>query len=334
MLPCRCRQRSTSRASFAACSRPIPTRSVRRPIPRARSCRPIRRRPLCCATPMNALIGRNVDALVPDAHPPAPRVVPRMPTANTRRRGRWAAQIELVARRARWHRGDGRDRAQPAAGPGPALDRRGDSRRRCLPAGSADDATRPLQPVRRRSSAALAVDARDPQVLFERLPSAVRPKRLHVDVARFFLLEPNRLEFRVAAGIRRSRARRWARASPNRADTIPGFVVATGPTGDRRGLPQRAALRGAAGLPRTRADQRAGGAAVGPRAHRSATLSVRSRQPRRFGVDEHAVPRIAGQPAGREPAAGAVGGGRSTMRSGWRASASSPAASRTTSTTC
>jgi len=72
-----------------------------------------------------------------------------------------------------------------------------------------------------------AVDARDPQVLFERLPGLCA-EALHADVVRVFVLEPDRLEFRVAAGVGGVPGEPVGARVANRADTPPGYVVQQG----------------------------------------------------------------------------------------------------------
>ena len=70
----------------------------------------------------------------------------------------------------------------------------------------------------------LAVDARDPQELLEQVP-VIAAEALQVEVCRVFLLEPNRLEFRVAAGVGAIAGEAAGERLPNRPDTPPGFVL-------------------------------------------------------------------------------------------------------------
>ena len=72
-----------------------------------------------------------------------------------------------------------------------------------------------------------AVDARDPQVLFERLPGLCA-EALHADVVRVFVLEPNGLEFRIAAGVGGVPGEAVGARVPNREDTTPGYAVHLG----------------------------------------------------------------------------------------------------------
>ncbi|MES2091894.1 MAG: ATP-binding protein, partial [Pseudomonadota bacterium] len=73
----------------------------------------------------------------------------------------------------------------------------------------------------------VAVDARDPQTLLEQLP-AMAAQALEVEVARVFLLEPNRLEFRIAGGIGWLDGEAVDTHVTNQVDTLPGFVLEQG----------------------------------------------------------------------------------------------------------
>ncbi len=75
----------------------------------------------------------------------------------------------------------------------------------------------------------LAVDARDPQVLLQQVP-ALAAEALQVEAALVFLLEPNRLEFRVAGGVGLLDGEAVGARVPNRPDTPPGAVLAHGQT--------------------------------------------------------------------------------------------------------
>jgi PAS domain S-box-containing protein len=70
----------------------------------------------------------------------------------------------------------------------------------------------------------LAVDARDPQVLLQQVP-AMAAEALQVEVALVYLLEPNRLEFRVAGGVGLLEGEAVGARVPNRPDTPPGAVL-------------------------------------------------------------------------------------------------------------
>lgn len=130
----------------------------------------------------------------------------------------------------------------------------------------------------------IAVDARDPQVLLEQVP-AIAAQALQVEVAMVFLLESNRLEFRVASGVGVVAEERVGAHLPNRPDTPPGFVVAQGrpvvvddyATETRFRVPPSYVAAGlVSGMAVPLSDR---GRTVG-------TLTVRSRSAQRFGDDE------------------------------------------------
>ncbi len=74
----------------------------------------------------------------------------------------------------------------------------------------------------------MAVDSRDPQRLLQRLAEAAI-EGLQVDAAVVSLLEPNRLEFRIASGAGLFGGPGIVGSKvPNRPDTAPGFVLAQG----------------------------------------------------------------------------------------------------------
>ncbi|MES2952466.1 MAG: PAS domain S-box protein [Pseudomonadota bacterium] len=75
----------------------------------------------------------------------------------------------------------------------------------------------------------LAVDTRDPQVLLDQVP-VIAAAALEVEVAMVFLLETNRLEFRVASGVGMLTDEVVGSQVANRPDTPPGFVLAQGQT--------------------------------------------------------------------------------------------------------
>jgi len=129
-----------------------------------------------------------------------------------------------------------------------------------------------------------AVDALDPQGLFERLPSLCA-EALHVDVVRVFLLEPNRIEFRLVAGVGAVPGEEIGARVANRADTPPGYVVLQGQpviaeeySTERRFVVPPAYLEVGltSGL----------GVPLSDRGRPIGVLSVRSREPRRFGAEE------------------------------------------------
>jgi PAS domain S-box-containing protein len=130
----------------------------------------------------------------------------------------------------------------------------------------------------------LAVDARDPQLLLQQVP-AVAADALQVDTAAVYLLEPNRLELRVASGVGLLPGEGLGSRLPNRPDTSPGFMLAQGQpvvvadyrTERRFKVP-----------PSYLAERLVSSMAV-PLTDRGQTigvLAVRSRQPERFGPDE------------------------------------------------
>ena len=73
----------------------------------------------------------------------------------------------------------------------------------------------------------LAVDSRDPQVLLDQVPT-IAAEALQVELAMVFLLESNRLHFRVASGVGLVDGETVASLIANRPDTPPGFVLAEG----------------------------------------------------------------------------------------------------------
>ena len=130
----------------------------------------------------------------------------------------------------------------------------------------------------------LAVDARDPQVLLDHVPD-IAAEALQVEVAMVFLLEGNRLELRVAGGVRMVPGEKLGTRLPNRPDTPPGYVLAQGRpvvvsdyrTEQRFKVPQSYLDAGhVSGLSVPLSDR---GRIIG-------ALTVRSREAKRFGDDE------------------------------------------------
>ncbi len=130
----------------------------------------------------------------------------------------------------------------------------------------------------------LAVDSRDPQVLLNQVP-AIAAQALEVDVAMVFLLEPDRLHFRVASGLGHLDDETQGSLVANRQDTPQGFVLAEGRpvivddyrTERRFVVPPAYLAAGlASGLAVPLTDR---GKAIG-------ALTVRSRDAKRFGDDE------------------------------------------------
>ncbi|HVO08777.1 MAG TPA: PAS domain S-box protein [Burkholderiaceae bacterium] len=129
-----------------------------------------------------------------------------------------------------------------------------------------------------------AVDARDPQVLFERLPSLCA-EALHVDVVRVFLLEPGRLEFRVAAGIGAVPGEAVGTRIPNRPDTPAGYVIQQA----QPVIVEKYANERRFAVPQSYLDLGLTSALAVPLSDRGrpiGALTVRAREAKRFGLDE------------------------------------------------
>lgn len=130
----------------------------------------------------------------------------------------------------------------------------------------------------------IAVDARDPQALLDQVPVNAT-EALQVEVATVFLLEGNRLEFRVAGSVGAIASEQLAARVPNRPDTLPGLVVSQGRSivvddyaDERRfSVPREyveASLTSAAAVP------------LSDRGRLIGALVVQSRTGQRFGDDE------------------------------------------------
>ena len=130
----------------------------------------------------------------------------------------------------------------------------------------------------------MAVDTRDPQQLLQQIPR-VAVEALQADASVVFLLEPNRLEFRVASGVGLVPGEGEGTRVPSRVDTPPGFVVANGApllvpdyASERRfNVPPaylQAGLVSALAVP------------LSDRGETVGALTVRSKQAQRFGDDE------------------------------------------------
>ncbi|NRF71125.1 PAS domain S-box protein [Aquincola sp. S2] len=174
---------------------------------------------------IDELVGLNVDALVPDGIRPRHAAYRESYGHNPRSRP-MGTQMELVAKRR-----DGSEvMVEIALSP---LQSQG------LPLvvaairdiGAYPRVKQALQRARYSEHLAqlgrLAVDARDPQVLLQQLP-ATAAQALEAEVALVFLLEPDRLEFRVAGGVGLLPGEGLGARVPNRPDTPPGYVVAHG----------------------------------------------------------------------------------------------------------
>ena len=130
----------------------------------------------------------------------------------------------------------------------------------------------------------MAVDARDPRQLLEQLPR-IAVETLQVEAAAVFLLEPNRLDFRVASGVGAVPGEAIGDHVPNRPDTLPGLVLAQGQpvrcddcnTEPRFVVPpswRRAGTASALAVP------------LGDRGRVIGAIVARARSARRFGDDE------------------------------------------------
>ena len=232
--------------------------------------------------PIDGLLGLNVDALVPDGIRPRHESFRQAYARNPIPRP-MGSQVELVAKRR-----DGTDVMVEIA-----LSPLQDHGLPLVVAAIRDISAYPrVQQAMRRARYSefvtqlgrAAVDALDPQVLFERLPG-ICAEALHVDVVRVFLLESNRFEFRVAAGVGAVPGEEVGMRVANRVDTPPGFVVQYGKpvfvenyASERRFAVPPAYLQ--LGLTSSLA------VPLSDRGRPIGTLSVRSREPRRFGVEE------------------------------------------------
>ncbi|MGY4829054.1 PAS domain S-box protein [Sphaerotilaceae bacterium SBD11-9] len=130
----------------------------------------------------------------------------------------------------------------------------------------------------------LAVDTRDPQVLLQQVP-AVAAEALQVQMAVLFLLDSDRMEFRVAAGVGLLPGEGIGSRIANDISTPPGFVLAS----DRHVLiPDYAQETRFAVPPAYLAAGLVSAMAVPlyDRGRPVGSLSVRSRQAQRFGDDE------------------------------------------------
>ncbi|WP_428419699.1 PAS domain S-box protein [Methylibium sp.] len=174
---------------------------------------------------LDELTGMNVDALVPDSIRPR-HASYRAAYAHAPRSRPMGTQMELVAKRK-----DGSEvMVEIALSP---LQEHG------LPfvvaairdIGAYPRVKQALQRARYSEHLAqlgrLAVDTRDPQVLLEHVP-AIAAEALHVEVAMVFLLESDRLHFRIAGAAGTVPGEAVGELVPNRPDTSPGFVLLEG----------------------------------------------------------------------------------------------------------
>ncbi|WKB53455.1 PAS domain S-box protein [Eleftheria terrae] len=130
----------------------------------------------------------------------------------------------------------------------------------------------------------LAVDARDPRVLVEEAPR-VAADALQLDTAMVFLLDAERLEFRIAAAVGLPPGSGASQSVANQPGTLPGFVLAHASAVALHGEPGREYFEPWGSGP---AEGRASGLAVplSDRGRIVGALAVRAAQPQSFGEDE------------------------------------------------
>ncbi|MET3496611.1 PAS domain S-box protein [Variovorax boronicumulans] len=130
----------------------------------------------------------------------------------------------------------------------------------------------------------LAVDTRDLRVVLEHVPELITTA-LQVEVAVVWLLEANRLEFRVASGVGLLAGEEVGTRLPNRPDTPPGFVLSQG----RPVVVPDYSLEHRFAVPQVYLDAGLVSALAVPLSDRGRVigmLSVRSKESRRFGDEE------------------------------------------------
>jgi PAS domain S-box-containing protein len=130
----------------------------------------------------------------------------------------------------------------------------------------------------------LAVDARDPMHLIEEVPQ-VAIETLQVQHGLIFLLEPNQMEFRVAAGAGLLPGETVGCRVANRPDTAPGFIYHQGRPVVISDFRQESQLQ----VPQAYLDAGLTSALSVPLSDRGQVvgmLCVRAREPNRFGDDE------------------------------------------------
>ncbi|MBC7955240.1 MAG: GAF domain-containing protein [Cytophagales bacterium] len=228
------------------------------------------------------LIGLSVDALVPDSIRPRHAEYRQGYARNPRPRP-MGTDMELVAKRR-----DGSEvmveiSLSPLPGVGPpqvVVAIRG--------IGNYPRVKRALQRAHYAECVArmgrLAVDTRDPQQLLDQVPE-VAIEALQVQVGVIFLLEPNKTEFRVVAGACLLPGETVGCVVPNRPDTPPGFVLSQ----SRPVVIPDYRLERRFSVPPAYLEAGLVSALAVPLSDRGQVvgmLSVRSREPQRFGDDE------------------------------------------------
>ncbi|MEH0167961.1 PAS domain S-box protein [Roseateles microcysteis] len=229
---------------------------------------------------VDELHGLTVDALVPDAIRPR-HAEYRKAYGEAPRARPMGTQMELVARRS-----DGSEvMVEIALSP---LPQQGLVVAAIRDVGSYPRVKKALQRARYSEHLAqlgrLAIDTRDPEVLLTRV-STIAAEALQVELAAVFLLEPDRKQIRLASGFGLLPAEPLGTLLPNRPDTPPGYLAATGTpvvvadyaTEQRFAVPQAyldAGLRSALAVP------------LAERGRIIGALTVRSRRSQRFGDDE------------------------------------------------
>ena len=130
----------------------------------------------------------------------------------------------------------------------------------------------------------LAVDTRDLQAVLQQVPEIIT-RALEVEVAMVWLLDGNRLEFRVASGVGLVPGEEIGAHVANRPDTPPGFVLSQGRPVVVPDYADEARFR----VPAAYIDAGLVSALAVPLSDRGRVigmLSVRSRESKRFGDEE------------------------------------------------
>ena len=130
----------------------------------------------------------------------------------------------------------------------------------------------------------LAVDVRDPEAVFRQVPLAAM-EALQADVAQIYLLEPNGVAFRVAAGVGMPRGEEVGALVPNRPDIPVGYLYETGKPVVVQNYHDEVRFRAPAAY--LEAGLVSGlGVPLLDKGRTIGALAVRSREAQRFGEDE------------------------------------------------